>query len=229
MSHLNTYSGQSDASTTVSVSFTVPVTATYAVVLCAMRGSDGGATTLTSVTMGGENFTLDSSTMRRFDSYQAAEAGYMLAADLPSGSVTATATRGAATNGFTIAVLFFDDANQAAPLISLNGASSAPPDPFVTAISPTANATLVDIICTSDIGTVFTVDETGQTETSEEAVSGASVISNTSIRDVLTGSNNMGWDTGGNSSRTSHVVLAINVSAIPPSGIPILRRRLEDY
>lgn len=211
MSFISSFSGQSSGALTATIaSFTVPPTATYAVVLCGMRGSDGTATTLTSVSMGGASFTLNSTNLRQFNSFQAAEVGYMLASALPTGSVTVTATRGTATNGFTVVVAFFDGADQTVvePLVALGGADTSPADPFVTAITPLGSATLVDIILTSNTAVTFTI-EAGQTEIDEEIVGGESVASNFSIKDVASGLTNMGWDTGANTQRTSHIILSV--------------------
>lgn len=208
MSFISLFSGQSNTSLTATIaSFTRPASATYALVLCAMRGADGSATTLTSVAMGAASFTLNSTNLRQFNSFQAVEVGWMLAADLPSGSVTVTATRGTATDGFTVAVAFFDDVDQTdvEPLVALNGADSSPPDPFTTSISPLGSATLMDIIASASNPT-FTV-EAGQTEASENT--GDSLVSNVSYKDVTSGSNNMGWDTAANTNRTSHIIVSV--------------------
>lgn len=213
MAHLNTYSGQSDASTTASTaSFTVPATATFAAVFVGMRGSDGGATTLTSVTMGGESFTLNATTMRRFDSFQAVQAGYLLDANMPSGTVTATATRTTATNGMTISVLFFDDAAQQVPTIGLAGNGSGG-DPFDTAITMPSSGIMVDGIATSNGAATFTTNQASQTERSNENVSGASVNAYSSTRAIGSGSQTMGWDTGSNTQRTSHIVFGIEAGS----------------
>lgn len=212
MAYISTFSGQSSASLTTSVTFTVPPTADYAIVSCAMRGGDGAATTLTSVTMGGASFTLDAVNYRRFDSYQAVEAGYMLLAQLPSGSVTATATRGTATNGFTISVSFFSGVDQVAPAAA-NSGSGTGGDPFETSIVIGADSDIVDIIATSNNGSTFTTNQAGQALESNENVAGESLQSWSSILAGLTGTVTMGWATGANTQRTSHVVLALTSAA----------------
>lgn len=213
MAYLDSWSGQSDASTTASTaSFTVPAGATFAAVFVGMRGADGGATTLTSVTMGGENFTLNATTMRRFDSFQAMQAGYLLSADMPSGTVTATATRTTGTNGMTIAVLFFDDAEQQVPTIGLAGNASGG-DPFDTAITMPTAGVMVDGIVTANGASSFTTNQGSQTSQEAQNVSGASCNSWSSTRAVSSGSQTMGWDTGSNTQRTSHIVFGIEEAA----------------
>lgn len=209
MSFISSFGNVANGGTTVTTAaFTRPAAATYALLLVSFRGGDGPASTLTSATLGGINFTLDALNMRRFDGFQAVECGYILAADLPSGSVTLTATRGAAQDGFSATVLFFDDAAQDSqnPPISLNGAASSPADPFVTPITPADSAVLVDIIATSASVAGFT-PSAGQTEVVQWA--GDSLGTALSIKTVTAGLDSMGWDTGGNTNRTSHIVVAI--------------------
>jgi hypothetical protein len=184
-----------------------------------MRGADGGATTLTGVTLDGVSFTLDSSTMRQFNGYQAIECGYMLDADITSGTVTGTATRTTGTDGMVAVFTFFDDAKQGAPIVTLNGYASSPPDPVTTSVTTVeTNSVLVDMIATSS-GTAFTTTETGQTDRQNANVS--NVDAHSSTRAVSSsGSNAMSWDTAGNTNRTTHIVLAIDEPAAGGSANP---------
>lgn len=207
MSHLQTEPGSSENLTTASTSsFTVPATATFAVVFVGMRGGDGDQTTLDSVTMGGESFTLDNSVLRLWtSSFQGMEAGYLLAADMPSGTVTATATRLEQKNGMTITVMFFDDAAQQIPTIGLHGDPSGG-DPFDTSITMPSAGIMADGILTTS-GT-FTTNQTGQTQR-DNTNSTADAETWASTREVSSGSQTMGWDTNGNTVRTTHIVLGI--------------------
>lgn len=219
MAHLATYSAISSGSTTVTTpSFTVPATATYCTVITGMRGADGTATTLSSAAVGAQAVTLNSSIYRVFETFQSSEGGYILSADMPSGSVTATATRGTATNGFSISVSFFDDADQSAPAVALasNGAGG---DPFNTPITMAAAGVLVDGITTSNTGATFITNQTGQTERSHDSPSG-SLNSYSSTRAVSSGSQTMGWDTGGNGDRTTHLIFGIEAGATGASITP---------
>lgn len=226
MSYISSFGNVDNGTTTVVIpAFTVPPTATYALLLVSFRGADGAASTLTSATMGGVNFTLDPVNMRRFDTFQAVECGYMLAADLPTGSVTVTATRGTAQDGFSATVIFLDDAAQDSqnPPISLNGDSAGGPDPFVTSITPTDSAVLVDIIATSGSIVGFT-PLSGQTEIEEW--NGDSIGTLLSIKTVTSGLDSMGWNTSANANRTSHIVVAILADG--PSGTIALTGTVTD-
>ena len=162
MSHLGTFSSFSDSALTASVSCIIPATATYATLMVGMRGSDSDATTLSSAVLGAQAFTLNNTILREFTTFQAVEAGYILAADMPSGTLTATATRGTATAGMTISVSFFDDAAQQVPTIGLAG-NNGGGDPFDTSITMPTAGIIVDGISTASTGFVFTTNQTGQT------------------------------------------------------------------
>ena len=87
MSHLGTFSSFSDSALTASVSCIIPATATYATLMVGMRGSDSDATTLSSAVLGAQGVHFRNNTiLREFTTFQAVEAGYILAADMPSGN-----------------------------------------------------------------------------------------------------------------------------------------------
>ena len=211
MAHLLTVSNETGGVTCTTASFTVPATATYCTVMAYMRGSDGGETTLVSAEVGGQSVTLDNSLYRQFDVFQAVEGGYILSADMPSGSVTASATRTSAQGGFGITVCFFDDAAQQAPVASKDGDGSGG-DPFNTNLTMPTAGVIVDGIVTSNTGVTFTTNQTDQTQRATE--SGGSVNLFTSTRVVGSGSQTMGWDTQANGDRTSHLLFGLEESGV---------------
>ena len=216
MSHLLTVPADGLGLSVTSASFTVPATATYCLLRVLMRGGDGADTTVTTATLGAQSFTFNSGSLRRFDGYQAIEVGYILAADLPSGSQTITVNRASGTDGIIVAATFVDDAAQVAPLVAFNGYASSPPDPVTTSITTTGDALLLDAIGTSTPVPTLTVQETGQTESSNFTGGAGDASMATSYRSVTgAASHAMSWDTAANSARTTHVVLAIE------SGTPI--------
>ena len=218
MAHLLTVSNASVTTSVSTASFTVPVAATYCVLFAAFRGADGGDTELTTATLGAQAFTLNKGALRQFNGFQAIEAGYILAADMPSGSVTVTANRASGSNGFTVAAMFFDDAAQAIPKVTLNGYDSAPPDPVTTSVTTASDAVLVDMIATSVTGTVWTEQETGQVARGTTDDPAGDVGSEVSTRAVTgAASHAMSWDTAANSNRTTHIVLALETAGGSPA------------
>ena len=218
MSYISTFSAAATGLTVSTASFTVPASATYCVFMVLMRGSDGAETTLSAATLGAQAVTRNTGVLRQFNGYQAVEAGYILAADMPSGSVTASATRTSTPSGggIVISVSFFDDAAQAIPKVALNGYDSAPPDPVTTSVTTVGDAVLVDAIGTAQDTAVYTEQEASQTEVSDNTGYGGDASLFSSVRAVTgAASHAMSWDTAANSARTTHVVLAIE------SGTPI--------
>jgi hypothetical protein len=227
--YLSQVNGQSAASTTVTITdIEVPATANYAVFFVSMRGSNGAQTNLQSVTLGGAGFTYDSDTMRAFDgTFGATAAGWMPAADLPSGTVTAVATRESSIHDMTLCIAFFEDMAQQAPeAIALNQAAAASISTNITTL--TDGAIVIDGVGHDlPAGNTLAVGA-GQTEIYRSSDNATNYQGAVSYKEVATaGATTMGW-TLSSADRFSHVVFAL-APASGSASVGLLTQMLHYY
>ena len=216
---ISSFNGQSSGVNSASnASVVIPADATYVLLKVSARGSDAN-TAFTSMTLGGISFTYNPSTMRRFNgSFGAVAFGYMLAADMPSGTVTASVTRSGTSNGLAFTIEFYKDVLQQAPDVIASSANNA------TSISTNittlaANALVTDAVQTAGAAFNYTQDG-GQTLIDRVNVTGQNNGLLSSYKQVSSpGTTSSGW-TSSDATARDHAQIVLSLA--PSTSAPII-------